>query len=63
MTQPRDMGNAFLRFVHEALGSLAAPTVRDSVMYSILAVEWPDVRRHLEGRLARYQVESSEVRS
>ena len=38
-------------------------TVRDSVMYSILAVEWPDVRRHLEGRLARYQVESSEVRS
>lgn len=38
-------------------------TVRDSVMYSILAVEWPDVRRHLEGRLARYQVETSEVRS
>ncbi|HTM13945.1 MAG TPA: GNAT family protein, partial [Bryobacteraceae bacterium] len=23
-------------------------TVRDSVMYSILASEWPDVRRHLE---------------
>jgi N-acetyltransferase len=28
-------------------------TVRDSVMYSILAAEWPDVRRHLELRLAR----------
>ncbi len=29
-------------------------TVRDSVMYSILAAEWPDVKRHLELRLARY---------
>ena len=28
-------------------------TVRDSVMYSILAAEWPDVARHLELRLAR----------
>jgi N-acetyltransferase len=28
-------------------------TVRDSVMYSILVAEWPDVRRHLELRLAR----------
>lgn len=28
-------------------------TVRDSVMYSILANEWPDVRRHLALRLAR----------
>jgi RimJ/RimL family protein N-acetyltransferase len=28
-------------------------TVRDSVMYSILANEWPDVRRHLELRLKR----------
>lgn len=28
-------------------------TVRDSVMYSILDCEWPDVRRHLELRLAR----------
>jgi RimJ/RimL family protein N-acetyltransferase len=28
-------------------------TVRDSVMFSILAGEWPDVRRHLELRLAR----------
>ncbi len=26
-------------------------TVRDSVMYSILAAEWPDVRSHLELRL------------
>ena len=29
-------------------------TVRDTVMYSILAGEWPDVKRHLELRLARY---------
>jgi RimJ/RimL family protein N-acetyltransferase len=29
-------------------------TVRDSYMYSILASEWPDVRRHLELRLARH---------
>ena len=29
-------------------------TVRDSVLYSILAGEWPDVRRHLELRLARH---------
>ena len=29
-------------------------TARDSVMYSILAGEWPDVRRHLELRLSRY---------
>lgn len=28
-------------------------TVRDSVMYSILAAEWPDVKRHLELRLMR----------
>lgn len=28
-------------------------TVRDSVMYSILATEWPDVSRHLTTRLAR----------
>ncbi len=28
-------------------------TVRDSVMYSILAAEWPDVKRHLATRLAR----------
>ncbi|HQQ76850.1 MAG TPA: GNAT family protein [Thermoanaerobaculia bacterium] len=29
-------------------------TVRDSVMYSILAVEWPDVKRHLALRLERH---------
>ena len=29
-------------------------SVRDSVMYSILLAEWPDVRRHLELRLARH---------
>ncbi len=30
-------------------------TVRDTVMYSILATEWPDVKRHLVLRLAREQ--------
>ena len=29
-------------------------SVRDSVMYSILAAEWPDVKKHLAGRLARH---------
>ena len=29
-------------------------TVRDSVMYSVLATEWRDVRRHLELRLRRH---------
>jgi RimJ/RimL family protein N-acetyltransferase len=29
-------------------------SVRDSVMYSILAAEWPDVKKHLELRLARH---------
>ena len=29
-------------------------TVRDSVFYSILNSEWPDVRRHLELRFARH---------
>ena len=33
-------------------------TVRDTVMYSILATEWPDVRRHLELRRARHQEDS-----
>ena len=28
-------------------------TVRDSVMYSVLSSEWPDVKRHLELRLRR----------
>lgn len=30
-------------------------TVRDTVIYSILASEWPDVKRHLELRLARHE--------
>jgi RimJ/RimL family protein N-acetyltransferase len=34
-------------------------TVRDSVMYSILAAEWPDVKRHLELRLRRRGGEQS----
>ena len=29
-------------------------TARDTAMYSILAHEWPDVRRHLDLRLARH---------
>jgi N-acetyltransferase len=29
-------------------------TVRSTVMYSVLAVEWPDVKRHLAFRLARH---------
>jgi len=29
-------------------------SVRDSVIYSILATEWPDVKRHLALRLARH---------
>ena len=29
-------------------------TVRDTVMYSIVVSEWPDIRRHLELRLARH---------
>jgi N-acetyltransferase len=28
-------------------------SIRDTVMYSVLAHEWPDVRNHLETRLAR----------
>jgi RimJ/RimL family protein N-acetyltransferase len=32
-------------------------TVRDTVMYSILSSEWPDVKRHLELRLARHRDE------
>jgi RimJ/RimL family protein N-acetyltransferase len=30
-------------------------SVRDSVIYSILAAEWQDVKRHLELRLARHE--------
>ena len=29
-------------------------SARDSVMYSVIAAEWPDVKRHLELRLARH---------
>jgi N-acetyltransferase len=32
---------------------------RDIVMYSILAHEWPDVRRHLECRLERHAVQEA----
>jgi N-acetyltransferase len=35
-------------------------SVRDSVMYSILANEWPDVKRHLEFRLARHTNKENE---
>jgi RimJ/RimL family protein N-acetyltransferase len=34
-------------------------TVRDTVMYSILASEWPAVKRHLESRLARHSAHRS----
>jgi RimJ/RimL family protein N-acetyltransferase len=30
-------------------------SVRDTVMYSVLRSEWPDVKRHLESRLARHR--------
>jgi RimJ/RimL family protein N-acetyltransferase len=30
-------------------------TVRDTVMYSILGAEWPDVKRHLLLRMARHE--------
>jgi RimJ/RimL family protein N-acetyltransferase len=30
-------------------------SVRDTVMYSVLAAEWPDVKRHLEWRLKRHE--------
>ena len=32
-------------------------SIGDTVMYSILAQEWPDVKRHLEFRLERHRVE------
>ena len=35
-------------------------TVRDTVVYSILATEWPDVRRHLEGRFIRHASSAGE---
>lgn len=36
-------------------------SVRDSVMYSVLASEWPDVKRHLGFRLARHGSPSSRL--
>jgi RimJ/RimL family protein N-acetyltransferase len=36
-------------------------TVRDSVMYSILASEWTDVRRHLDLRLQRLVAQASNL--
>jgi RimJ/RimL family protein N-acetyltransferase len=32
-------------------------SVRDSVMYSVLAGEWPDVKRHLEQRLRKHETD------
>jgi N-acetyltransferase len=32
-------------------------TVRDTVIYSVLAAEWPDVKRHLELRLKRHEAD------
>jgi N-acetyltransferase len=32
-------------------------TIRDTVMYSVLATEWPDVKRHLELRLRRHETD------
>lgn len=34
-------------------------SARDTVMYSILATEWPDVQRHLEFRLRRHGITGS----
>ena len=34
-------------------------TARDTVMYSVLAGEWPDVRRHLAARMARHAGQAS----
>jgi RimJ/RimL family protein N-acetyltransferase len=30
-------------------------SIRDTVMYSVIASEWPDVKRHLESRLHRHE--------
>ena len=32
-------------------------TVRDTVMYSVLATEWPDVKRHLQDRLKKHETD------
>jgi N-acetyltransferase len=36
-------------------------SARDTVMYSILAAEWPDVRQHLDTRLARHSAPTMAV--
>ena len=36
-------------------------TARDTVMYSVLAAEWRDVRRHLELRLRRHAAPTSDA--
>ena len=36
-------------------------TVRDTVVFSILAAEWPDVKRHLTSRLARHGTETNRM--
>jgi N-acetyltransferase len=33
-------------------------SARDSVMYSILRAEWPDVKRHLALRLTRHKADA-----
>ena len=32
-------------------------TVRDTVIYSVLAAEWPDVKRHLQTRLGKHEAD------
>jgi RimJ/RimL family protein N-acetyltransferase len=34
-------------------------SIRDTVMYSVLASEWPDIKRHLALRLERHARKSS----
>jgi len=36
-------------------------TVRDTVMYSILVSEWPDIKRHLALRLARHRLRAAQT--
>ena len=54
MTQPRDMGSAFLRFVHEALGSLAAPVMRDTVIGAALRMASNDERPNTPAGFERF---------
>lgn len=48
------MGSAFLRFVHEALGSLAAPTVRDTVIGAALKMASPEERPNTPAGFERF---------